>query len=53
MSGVEWADCMARVLLPLLHRLAGNVAPMDPLGMEQSRVRAIALTCKQTLNHIR
>jgi hypothetical protein len=53
MGGAEWQECMAIVLLPLLARLAAtDVSPLDPLGIEESRVRAIALTCKQTLNHI-
>jgi hypothetical protein len=52
MSPLQWEDCMNVVLLPLLSRLAHNISPMDPIGTEESRVRAIALVNKVLLNHL-
>jgi brefeldin A-resistance guanine nucleotide exchange factor 1 len=53
MGAVQWEDCFAEVLFPLLHKLLENFSPMDPIGVEETRVRAMQLVCKVLLNHLR
>uniref|UniRef100_A0AC35TM01 SEC7 domain-containing protein n=1 Tax=Rhabditophanes sp. KR3021 TaxID=114890 RepID=A0AC35TM01_9BILA len=52
MSSDEWESCFGDVLFPLLTKLLNNIFPMDPIGMEETRVRAIQLVCKILLNHL-
>uniref|UniRef100_A0A914BZ81 GBF1-like tetratricopeptide repeats domain-containing protein n=1 Tax=Acrobeloides nanus TaxID=290746 RepID=A0A914BZ81_9BILA len=51
-SEKEWENCFAEVLLPLLAKLLENISPMDPLGLEETRVRAMRLVSKIMLNHL-
>nr|CAD2196009.1 unnamed protein product [Meloidogyne enterolobii] len=48
MIPADWEDCFAEVLFPLLSRLLTGppISPMDPIGMEEARIRAIQLACK-------
>ncbi|KAF7635614.1 hypothetical protein Mgra_00005003 [Meloidogyne graminicola] len=51
----DWEDCFAEVLFPLLSRLligSPPISPMDPIGMEEARIRAIQLTCKILLGNL-
>ena len=51
----DWEDCFAEVLFPLLGRLLSGsppISPMDPIGMEEARIRAIQLGCKILLSHL-
>jgi brefeldin A-resistance guanine nucleotide exchange factor 1 len=50
MSAYDWEDCFAEVLFPLLNKLLSNISPMDPIGMDEIRVRAIQLITKILLN---
>uniref|UniRef100_A0A0N5A190 SEC7 domain-containing protein n=1 Tax=Parastrongyloides trichosuri TaxID=131310 RepID=A0A0N5A190_PARTI len=52
MSSAEWESCFGDVLFPLLTKLLENIFPMDPIGLEETRVRAIQLVCKVLLNHL-
>lgn len=52
LSPEEWEDCFAKVLFPLLAKLLDNISPMDPLGMEETRVRATTLLSKIYLQHL-
>ncbi|VDN06562.1 unnamed protein product [Thelazia callipaeda] len=52
MQGEQWEDCFAEVLFPLLQKLLENLSPMDPIGMEETRVRAMQLVSKILLNHL-
>lgn len=49
---VVWADCFENVLFPLLDELLRpEVAQVDPMGMEETRMRASALLCKIFLQY--
>ncbi|KAL7079461.1 hypothetical protein ACQ4LE_001628 [Meloidogyne hapla] len=55
MIPADWEDCFAEVLFPLLGRLLTGsppISPMDPIGMEEARIRAIQLTCKVLLGNL-
>ncbi|VDK28877.1 unnamed protein product [Anisakis simplex] len=52
MSALDWENCFGDVLFPLAHKLLDNLSPMDPIGMEETRVRAMQLICKILLNHL-
>uniref|UniRef100_A0ABD2VR02 SEC7 domain-containing protein n=1 Tax=Trichogramma kaykai TaxID=54128 RepID=A0ABD2VR02_9HYME len=52
LSAVEWSQCLEQVLFPLLAQLLGPVAPSDPLGLEETRVRAAMLLSKVFLHHL-
>lgn len=49
----NWEDCFAEVIFPLLSKLLTNISPMDPIGMEEIRVRVIQLVSKIFLYHLR
>lgn len=49
----NWEDCFAEVIFPLLTKLLTNISPMDPIGMEEIRVRVIQLISKIFLYHLR
>lgn len=50
MAPSDWEDCFAQVLFPLLGKLLANISPMDPIGMDEIRVRTIQLVTKILLN---
>ncbi|CAK5110087.1 unnamed protein product [Meloidogyne enterolobii] len=54
MIPADWEDCFAEVLFPLLSRLLTGppISPMDPIGMEEARIRAIQLACKVLLGNL-
>nr|CAD2195494.1 unnamed protein product [Meloidogyne enterolobii] len=55
MIPADWEDCFAEVLFPLLGRLLTGsppISPMDPIGMEEARIRAIQLACKVLLGNL-
>ncbi|VDM44784.1 unnamed protein product [Toxocara canis] len=52
MSATEWENCFGDVLFPLVQKLLENLSPMDPIGMEETRVRAMQLISKILLNHL-
>lgn len=52
MEASEWENCFGEVLFPLVSKLLDNLSPMDPLGMEETRVRAMQLISKIFLNHL-
>lgn len=52
MDAADWENCFVEVLFPLLHKLLENLSPMDPIGMEETRVRAMQLVSKILLNHL-
>ncbi|KAI1710082.1 sec7 domain-containing protein [Ditylenchus destructor] len=47
-----WEDCFAEVIFPLLTKLLTNISPMDPIGMEEIRVRVVQLVSKIFLYHL-
>lgn len=52
MRGKQWEECFGEVLFPLLQKLLENLSPMDPIGMEETRVRVMQLISKILLNHL-
>ncbi|ODN01253.1 Golgi-specific brefeldin A-resistance guanine nucleotide exchange factor 1 [Orchesella cincta] len=48
----EWCSCFNEVLFPLMTRLLEPINPMDPQGMEETRMRAATLLCKVFLQHL-
>lgn len=52
LSAKEWENCFGEVLFPLLQKLLENLSPMDPIGMEETRVRTMQLISKILLNHL-
>ena len=55
MQPMDWEDCFAEVLFPLLDKLLASrptISPMDPIGMEEARIRAIQFTCKILLGNL-
>ncbi|KAM3724305.1 Golgi-specific brefeldin A-resistance guanine nucleotide exchange factor [Dirofilaria immitis] len=52
MEGKQWEECFGEVLFPLLQKLLENLSPMDPIGMEETRVRVMQLISKILLNHL-
>ncbi|EFO21246.1 Sec7 domain-containing protein [Loa loa] len=52
MEGRQWEECFGEVLFPLLQKLLENLSPMDPIGMEETRVRVMQLISKILLNHL-
>ncbi|XP_012270062.1 Golgi-specific brefeldin A-resistance guanine nucleotide exchange factor 1 isoform X2 [Orussus abietinus] len=52
LSAQEWSQCLEQVLFPLLAQLLGPVAPNDPSGVEETRVRAAMLLSKVFLHHL-
>uniref|UniRef100_A0A915DUN0 SEC7 domain-containing protein n=1 Tax=Ditylenchus dipsaci TaxID=166011 RepID=A0A915DUN0_9BILA len=48
-------DCLGtafQVIFPLLTKLLTNISPMDPIGMEEIRVRVVQLVSKIFLYHL-
>lgn len=52
LSAVEWSQCLEEVLFPLLAQLLGPIASNDPIGVEETRVRAAMLLSKVFLHHL-
>ncbi|KAL3082811.1 hypothetical protein niasHS_010613 [Heterodera schachtii] len=55
MQPADWEDCFAEVLFPLLSKLLASsppISPMDPIGMEEARIRAIQFICKILLGNL-
>jgi len=52
LSAVEWESCFNKVLFPLLTKLLENINTSDPVGMEETRMRASTLLCKVFLQHL-
>ncbi|CAG9537440.1 unnamed protein product [Cercopithifilaria johnstoni] len=52
MKGRQWEECFGEILFPLLQKLLENLSPMDPIGMEETRVRVMQLISKILLNHL-
>eukprot|EP00057_Strongylocentrotus_purpuratus_P004148 XP_003728128.1 PREDICTED: golgi-specific brefeldin A-resistance guanine nucleotide exchange factor 1 isoform X3 [Strongylocentrotus purpuratus] len=50
LSAVEWESCFNKVLFPLLTLLLEDTH--DPVGMEETRMRAATLLCKVFLQHL-
>lgn len=48
----EWYSCFDEVLFPLMTRLLEPLNPLDPQGMEETRMRAATLLCKVFLQHL-
>lgn len=52
LSAIEWSQCLEEVLFPLLAQLLGPIASNDPVGVEETRVRAAMLLSKVFLHHL-
>ncbi|EZA59947.1 hypothetical protein DMN91_000370 [Ooceraea biroi] len=52
LSAIEWSQCLEEVLFPLLAQLLGPIATNDPIGVEETRVRAAMLLSKVFLHHL-
>ncbi|XP_072050985.1 Golgi-specific brefeldin A-resistance guanine nucleotide exchange factor 1-like isoform X2 [Amphiura filiformis] len=52
LSAIEWESCFNKVLFPLLSKLLENVNLQDPVGMEETRMRAATLLSKVFLQHL-
>jgi len=52
LTGKEWESCFNKVIFPLLSKLLENISPVDPDGMEETRMRAAALLSKVFLQHL-
>lgn len=46
LSAIEWESCFNKVLFPLLSKLLENINLQDPVGMEETRMRAATLLSK-------
>jgi len=52
LSPTEWCSCFNCVLFPLMTKLLEPLNPLDPQGMEETRMRAATLLCKVFLQHL-
>lgn len=52
LSAIEWSQCLEEVLFPLLAQLLCPIASNDPVGVEETRVRAAMLLSKVFLHHL-
>ncbi|KAK6017455.1 hypothetical protein OSTOST_17026, partial [Ostertagia ostertagi] len=52
LGAAEWESCFGEVLFPLLGKLLDVFSAMDPIGMEDTRVRAMQIVAKTLLNHL-
>ncbi|XP_063985366.1 Golgi-specific brefeldin A-resistance guanine nucleotide exchange factor 1 [Diachasmimorpha longicaudata] len=52
LSAVEWSQCLEQVLFPLLAQLLGPICGNDPVGVEETRIRAAMLLSKVFLHHL-
>ncbi|XP_062518371.1 Golgi-specific brefeldin A-resistance guanine nucleotide exchange factor 1-like isoform X2 [Corticium candelabrum] len=52
LSGREWELCFRQVFFPMLNRLLLPINATDPVGVEETRMRASALLSKVFLQHL-
>ncbi|KAJ9591987.1 hypothetical protein L9F63_001499, partial [Diploptera punctata] len=52
LTAAEWESCFNKVLFPLLAKLLEPVSPLDPGGMEETRMRAATVLSKVFLHHL-
>lgn len=52
LGAAEWQSCFGEVLFPLLTKLLEPFSQMDPIGMEDTRVRTLQIVAKTLLNHL-
>jgi len=52
MNATEWENCFNQVLFPMLASLLEISADVDPIGLEETRMRAATLLCKAFLQHL-
>lgn len=52
LTAIEWSQCLEEVLFPLLAQLLGPIVSNDPIGIEETRVRAAMLLSKVFLHHL-
>lgn len=52
LTAVEWEACFNKVLFPMLARLLEVGNTEDPMGVEETRMRAATLLCKVFLQHL-
>ncbi|XP_015781014.1 Golgi-specific brefeldin A-resistance guanine nucleotide exchange factor 1 [Tetranychus urticae] len=48
----QWESCFNKVLFPLLAKLLEPLNTRDPVGMDETRMRATNLLCKVFLQHL-
>lgn len=52
LSAMEWEACFNKVLFPMLSQLLEVNSNSDPMGVEETRMRAATLLCKVFLQHL-
>ncbi|XP_020603212.1 Golgi-specific brefeldin A-resistance guanine nucleotide exchange factor 1-like [Orbicella faveolata] len=52
LTAVEWEACFNKVLFPMLSQLLEVNSNGDPMGVEETRMRAATLLCKVFLQHL-
>jgi len=52
LSAHQWESCFNKVLFPLLAKLLEPLNICDPIGMDETRMRATNLLCKVFLQHL-
>ncbi|KAL9961546.1 hypothetical protein ACROYT_G030504 [Oculina patagonica] len=52
LTAVEWEACFNKVLFPMLSQLLEVNSKGDPMGVEETRMRAATLLCKVFLQHL-
>lgn len=55
LTGAEWASCFKQVLFPLLNELlpeSSSITNLDPLLLEESRIRTATIMSKVFLHHL-
>ncbi|XP_022788096.1 Golgi-specific brefeldin A-resistance guanine nucleotide exchange factor 1-like isoform X3 [Stylophora pistillata] len=52
LSAMEWEACFNKVLFPMLSQLLEVNSKSDPMGVEETRMRAATLLCKVFLQHL-
>ncbi|CAG7832914.1 unnamed protein product [Allacma fusca] len=52
LSASEWHSCFRDVLFPLMGKLLEALNPLDPVGMEETRMRAVTLLGRVFLQHL-
>ncbi|KAF7995834.1 hypothetical protein HCN44_006941 [Aphidius gifuensis] len=52
LTPIEWSQCLEQVIFPLLAQLLGPISIIDPVGVEETRIRAAQLLSKVFLYHL-
>lgn len=52
LAATEWENCFNQVLFPMLASLLEIPGELDPIGIEETRMRAATLLCKAFLQHL-